>query len=207
MGQKRLSLIGIHLPNNAQKAINRSIAVSDVGCFTIKDSDPATNQEYHNIIALLRAITVLSSQKEVDASRIGVSGSSWGGFYTFYLASVDPRIKAAAPIYGCGNMKGTWWLDFPVDNKNIKEEWCKIIDPINYYKDIKCPIFFRRRPTTGHTGSIRQFRHILKSEAKNVLHCHLMRATAWNPQCRHHRKNGLTFILKEKVLFFHQSVR
>ena len=134
--------IGIHLPNNAQKKINRSIAVSGVGSFTVKDSNPATNQEYHNIIALLRAITVLSSQKEVDSGKIGVTGGSWGGFYTFYLASVDSRIKAAAPLYGCGNMKGTWWLDFPVNDENTKKEWCKIIDPINYYKDIKCPILF-----------------------------------------------------------------
>ena len=134
--------IGIHLPNNAQKKINRSIAVSGVGSFTVKDSNPATNQEYHNIIALLRAITVLSSQKEVDSGKIGVTGGSWGGFYTFYLASVDPRISAAAPIYGCGNMKGTWWLDFPVADENIKKQWLTLIDPINFYKGITCPILF-----------------------------------------------------------------
>jgi dienelactone hydrolase len=46
-----------------------------------------------------RGIDLLESLKEVDASRIGITGCSGGGMLTAYVAALDPRIQAAAP--GC----------------------------------------------------------------------------------------------------------
>jgi hypothetical protein len=47
----------------------------------------------------------------VDKNRIGMAGSSWGGFYTTLMAGVDPRLKAAACFFGCGALQlgNTWW--------------------------------------------------------------------------------------------------
>lgn len=45
----------------------------------------------------MRALDYLASRKEVDATRIGLTGNSGGGTHTAYLAALDGRIAAAAP--------------------------------------------------------------------------------------------------------------
>lgn len=45
----------------------------------------------------IRAIDYLVSRKEVDASRIGITGRSGGGTQSAYIAAFDDRIVAAAP--------------------------------------------------------------------------------------------------------------
>jgi len=44
-----------------------------------------------------RGIDYLTSRKEVDEERIGVTGNSGGGTQTAYLMMTEPRIRAAAP--------------------------------------------------------------------------------------------------------------
>lgn len=53
----------------------------------------------------IRAIDYLVSRPEVDAARIGVTGRSGGGAYTFWIAALDERIKVAAPVAGITSMK------------------------------------------------------------------------------------------------------
>lgn len=45
----------------------------------------------------IRGIDYLLTRKDVDASRIGVTGCSGGGTLTTYIAALDPRVQAAAP--------------------------------------------------------------------------------------------------------------
>jgi len=45
----------------------------------------------------IRAVDYLLSRKEVDASRIGITGRSGGGTQTAFIAASDERIYAAAP--------------------------------------------------------------------------------------------------------------
>ncbi|HWL08140.1 MAG TPA: acetylxylan esterase [Planctomicrobium sp.] len=52
----------------------------------------------------IRAIDYLQSRPEVDPERIGVTGRSGGGAYSWYIAALDDRIKAAAPVAGITNM-------------------------------------------------------------------------------------------------------
>ena len=46
----------------------------------------------------LKAVDFVASLPYVDAERIGCTGCSGGGTQTYFLAAIDPRIKAAAPI-------------------------------------------------------------------------------------------------------------
>ncbi|MCS7237515.1 MAG: acetylxylan esterase [Thermoguttaceae bacterium] len=48
----------------------------------------------------IRAIDYLQSRPEVDPERIGISGRSGGGAYSWWTAAVDERIKAAVPVAG-----------------------------------------------------------------------------------------------------------
>jgi dienelactone hydrolase len=48
----------------------------------------------------LRALDYLQSRPEVDPEKIGMTGRSGGGAYTWYTAALDDRIKVAVPVAG-----------------------------------------------------------------------------------------------------------
>ena len=48
----------------------------------------------------IRALDYLETRKEVDAKRFGATGRSGGGAYSWWIAALDDRIKAAAPVAG-----------------------------------------------------------------------------------------------------------
>ena len=53
----------------------------------------------------IRAIDYLQSRPEVDAERIGVTGRSGGGAYSWWIAALDERIKVAVPVAGITSLK------------------------------------------------------------------------------------------------------
>ena len=53
----------------------------------------------------IRAIDYLVSRPEVDPDRIGMTGRSGGGAYTWYVTALDERIKAAVPVAGITNLR------------------------------------------------------------------------------------------------------
>src|SRR3954469_19183770 len=53
----------------------------------------------------IRAIDYLVSRPEVDPDRIGMTGRSGGGAYTWYTTALDDRIKCAVPVAGITNLK------------------------------------------------------------------------------------------------------
>src|SRR4051812_47666315 len=53
----------------------------------------------------IRALDYLCTRPEVDASRFGVTGRSGGGAYSWWLAALDDRIKAAAPVAGITDLR------------------------------------------------------------------------------------------------------
>ena len=46
-----------------------------------------------------RAIDYLVTRRDLDATRIGATGRSGGGMTTFFLAALDDRIVASAPVW------------------------------------------------------------------------------------------------------------
>lgn len=81
-------------------------------------------------IAARRALTFLESRPEVDAEKLGVYGHSMGGKLTV-MASVDSRVKAAAP--SCGGIS---------DRYNASELFNATIGDNNSLEQISCPIIF-----------------------------------------------------------------
>jgi dienelactone hydrolase len=53
----------------------------------------------------IRAIDYLETRPEVDARRIGVTGRSGGGAYSWWLAAADERIRAAVPVAGIADLR------------------------------------------------------------------------------------------------------
>ena len=53
----------------------------------------------------VRALDYLQSRDEVDSERLGVTGRSGGGAYSWWIASIDDRIKAAVPVAGITDLE------------------------------------------------------------------------------------------------------
>ena len=53
----------------------------------------------------IRALDYLETRSEVDKDRIGVTGRSGGGAYSWWLAALDDRIKAAVPVAGITDLQ------------------------------------------------------------------------------------------------------
>ncbi len=53
----------------------------------------------------VRALDYLETRPEVDKERFGVTGRSGGGAYSWWVAAVDERIKAAVPVSGMTDLQ------------------------------------------------------------------------------------------------------
>lgn len=53
----------------------------------------------------IRALDYLCSRPEVDRDRIGMTGRSGGGSYTWTTAALDERVKVAAPVAGITDLQ------------------------------------------------------------------------------------------------------
>ena len=75
----------------------------------------------------IRALDYLQSRKEVDPDRLGVTGRSGGGAYSWWIATLDERIKAAAPVAGITDLQ-----NHVVDG--VVEGHCDCMYQVNTYR-------------------------------------------------------------------------
>ena len=53
----------------------------------------------------IRSLDYLETRKEVDKGRIGVTGRSGGGAYSWWIAAIDDRIQVAVPVAGITDLQ------------------------------------------------------------------------------------------------------
>lgn len=84
---------------------------------------------YHAVAGTVLANSLLRSLPEVDESRIGVIGISWGGIITSTVMGIDPRFAFAIPVYGCGHLADSEnkYGDALRDNEIYKNVWDPMI--------------------------------------------------------------------------------
>jgi cephalosporin-C deacetylase-like acetyl esterase len=99
---------------------------------------------YHAVADAILANSLLRSFPEVDASRIGLTGISWGGYLTDIIASVDTRFKFGAPVYGCGFLgEDSYWLPELAKMKpEDAHKWLALWDPSVYLSRVKMPMLW-----------------------------------------------------------------
>ncbi len=73
------------------------------------DSEKPANEQflYHAIAGTIVANSFLSSFEQVDSSKIGLTGISWGGVISTNVAVYDDRFAFVAPVYGAIGMTDT----------------------------------------------------------------------------------------------------
>lgn len=57
---------------------------------------------------LARLLDSFAVDERVDTARCGVTGVSMGGFAAYYLAAIEPRVAAAAPVVGMPAFAERW---------------------------------------------------------------------------------------------------
>ncbi len=102
---------------------------------------------YDAIIGSIEAFNLLSSQPNVDAQKMAVTGSSWGGYLTTFTAGLlGSRVKAAYSTWGCGFYEtGSFWSNFIAQMpSHYKSDWLTYLDAGRRAKDITAPYFIEQ---------------------------------------------------------------
>ena len=73
-----------------------------------------------------RAVDYLATRADLDHHRIGATGRSGGGMTTFFLAALDDRIAASAPV--SGTLSTTGWI-----RNRLSVAHCDCQYPVNSY--------------------------------------------------------------------------
>ncbi len=100
----------------------------------VKDQWP-----YHAVAAVVRSHSFLRSLDCVDASRIGVTGVSWGGVLTCIAAALDERFAFGASVYGSGFIYEKDGLISSVCNA---EKWARMWDASVFLPYVKIPMLW-----------------------------------------------------------------
>ena len=104
------------------------------GRFDAENDPPEDQWPYQAVACVIRSHTFLRQLPEVDLSKIGVTGISWGGFLTSIVAGADPRFAFAVPVYGCGNLRThSLWQG------QIGERWEALWNPVKWTRRCRIP--------------------------------------------------------------------
>jgi len=75
----------------------------------------------------IRALDYLQSRSEVDPQRLGITGRSGGGAYSWWVAALDERVRAAVPVAGITDLE-----NHVVDG--VVQGHCDCMYPVNTYR-------------------------------------------------------------------------
>jgi cephalosporin-C deacetylase-like acetyl esterase len=103
---------------------------------------------YHALADTMLANSLLRSLPEVDASKVGVMGISWGGVITSTIIGLDARFAFGIPTYGCGHLfdAENHWGRALHDNEGYQQLW----DGMNYADRVKMPVLWLSWPQDSH---------------------------------------------------------
>jgi cephalosporin-C deacetylase-like acetyl esterase len=138
---------------------------------------------YHALADTMLANSLLRSLPEVDASKIGVMGISWGGVITSTVIGLDERFAFGIPTYGCGHLfdAENGWGKALHDNEGYQQVW----DGMNYADRVKMPVLWLSWPLDAHFPLGCQAEHYRKTPGPRMVsliakmgHSH---PAGWNP--------------------------
>ena len=80
------------------------------------DVDPRELLVRRHFLDTVHAAQILMERPEVDPARVGATGESQGGGLTLACAALEPRIRAAVPVFPfLSDYRRVWDLDLAVD--------------------------------------------------------------------------------------------
>jgi dienelactone hydrolase len=132
-------------------------------------TDPKQTSDYLWYAIQRRALSYLAKQKEVDQTRLGASGYSYGGTLMWNLAT-DPRVRAVVPHFGIGyneyyRSKRVWMYEVPYTEppKSPGEEiYLRSVAPEAHVPYITAATLFLNGSNDhhgGHERGLESFKH------------------------------------------------
>ncbi|KHJ39435.1 prolyl oligopeptidase family protein [Pedobacter glucosidilyticus] len=103
---------------------------------------------YHAVANVIMANSLLRSFPEVDTSKIGITGISWGGILTNVITGIDNRFAFAIPVYGCGYL-----LETPTYSRQFKALSLKAQKTYLEYWEPSLYVPLQKQPTLFINGS------------------------------------------------------
>ncbi len=100
----------IYLPDNAGALAAAGYVVLTFDYKGWGDSDGPRSRlaPYGRVADVQAALSFLGAQPEVDAGRLGIYGTSYGGATVVWVAAIDARVKCIVSVVGIGN--GARWM-------------------------------------------------------------------------------------------------
>ena len=100
----------LYLPDNARVLNEAGYVVLTFDYKGWGDSEGSRSRlaPYSRVADVQAALSFLGSLPEVDAARLGIYGTSYGGATVVWTAAIDPRVKCVVSVVGIGN--GTRWM-------------------------------------------------------------------------------------------------
>lgn len=99
------------------------------------------------IVGSVEAFNLLSSQVNVDANKMAVTGPSWGGYLTTFVSGLlGNKVKAAYSSYGCGYYEaGSFWsTSIAAMSAADREVWLTYLDAGRRAPGITAPYFIEQ---------------------------------------------------------------
>jgi uncharacterized protein len=100
----------IYLPDNAAvlAAAGYVVLTFDYKGWGDSEGPKSRLAPYSRVADVQAALTFLGVQPEVDAERLGIYGTSYGGATVVWVAAIDPRVTCVVSVVGIGN--GARWM-------------------------------------------------------------------------------------------------
>ncbi len=100
----------LYLPDNARVLNDAGYVVMTFDYKGWGDSEGSRSRlaPYSRVADVQAALTFLGTLPEVDADRLGIYGTSYGGATVVWVGAIDPRVKCIVSVVGIGH--GTRWM-------------------------------------------------------------------------------------------------
>ena len=100
----------LYLPDTAKALTEAGYVVLTFDYKGWGDSDGPKSRlsPYGRVLDSQAALTFLGAQPMVDADRLGIYGTSYGGATVVWTAAIDPRVKVVVSVVGIGH--GRRWM-------------------------------------------------------------------------------------------------
>ncbi|MCE2462489.1 MAG: alpha/beta hydrolase [Dehalococcoidia bacterium] len=132
----------LYLPDNA-RALNEAGYVAmtfDYKGWGDSDGPRSRLAPYSRVMDVQAAMTFLGMQPEVDAERIGLYGTSYGGATVAWVGAVDQRAKCIVSVVGIGH--GARWMS----RVRRMDEWFDLLERSQADRE--------KRATTGESEMV-----------------------------------------------------
>ena len=105
---------------------------------------PSDSALFDGVAAALNSLALLRSQPDIDKSRVGVLGGSWGGYMTTMVAGLaGKRVYAAFSVYGCGyfDVASSWIHMLNSLDPKARQIWLDNLDAGRRAKNLSAAYF------------------------------------------------------------------